>query len=98
MRKLMSDKKGQGLSLSTVIIAIIVLVVLVVLVMIFTGYFGKIFTPSVSSCPTQGGTCLTSAECDAKGAFPGETGKSIDTKDCTTASPAKVCCLKGQSS
>ncbi|MBI3037159.1 hypothetical protein HYY73_05435 [Candidatus Woesearchaeota archaeon] len=91
----MTTKKGQGLSLNTIIIAIIVLIVLVVLVMIFTGYFGKVFTPSVASCPTQGGECLTVAECDDKGAFPGEKGKSINTKDCTTAS--KVCCLKGQS-
>ena len=31
------DKRGQGLSLNTIIVAIIVLIVLVVLVMIFTG-------------------------------------------------------------
>jgi len=33
--------KGQGLSITTIIIALIVLVVLVVLVMIFTGYFNR---------------------------------------------------------
>jgi len=37
----MSSKKGQGLSLSTIVIAALVLVVLVILVMLTTGYFGK---------------------------------------------------------
>ena len=50
-------KKGQGLSINTIIIAIIVLVVLVVLVMIFTGYFGQ-WTKSVASCQSEGGTCM----------------------------------------
>lgn len=54
---LLSSKKAQGMSLNTVIIAIIVLVVLVVLVMIFTGYFGKVFAPTVGSCAAGGGTC-----------------------------------------
>jgi len=34
------DKKGQGLSLTTIIVAAIALIVLVVLVMIFTGRIG----------------------------------------------------------
>lgn len=54
---MLPTKKAQGMSLNTVIIAIIVLVVLVVLVMIFTGYFGKIFTPTVGDCGSQGGKC-----------------------------------------
>ena len=85
-----STKKAQGMSLNTVIIAIIVLVVLVVLVMIFTGYFGKIFTPGVSSCATQGGNCDTVAKCVDSFGNPGHT---IYAKDC--ASP-NVCCVKGQ--
>ncbi len=36
----MLNKRGQGISISTIIIAIISLVVLVVLILIFTGYFG----------------------------------------------------------
>lgn len=35
-----ADRKGQGLSLTTIIVAVIALVVLVVLVMIFTGRIG----------------------------------------------------------
>ena len=37
----MLNKRGQGISISTIIIAIISLVVLVVLILIFTGYFGN---------------------------------------------------------
>ncbi len=89
---MLSTKKAQGMSLNTVIIAIIVLVVLVVLVMIFTGYFGKIFTPSVSSCGTQGGECVANAD-TCKTSF-GEAGKTVYAKDCTGTTP--TCCLKGQ--
>ena len=94
MSKQSLSKKAQGMSLNTVIIAIIVLVVLVVLVMIFTGYFGKIFTPSVSSCGTQGGTCvLTEAACATS--F-GEAGKTVYAKDCSDKVPKEFCCLKAQ--
>ncbi|MBI2145705.1 hypothetical protein HYU18_05315, partial [Candidatus Woesearchaeota archaeon] len=40
------SSKGQGLSLSTIVIAVIVLIVLVILVMITTGYFGNVFGPT----------------------------------------------------
>lgn len=63
-KSLLSSRKAQGLSLNTVIIAIIVLIVLVVLVMIFTGYFGRVFTPTVSNCATQGGKC--NAQCNTE--------------------------------
>lgn len=82
----MVTKKGQGLSLNTIIIAIIVLIVLVVLVMIFTGYFGKIFTPSVKSCATQGGACVD--KCNE-----GSYGARIAGGDCSTA-PGTTCCSK----
>ena len=58
------DKKGQGLSLNTIIIAIVVLVVLVVLIMVFTGYFAKLFTPGVTSCSNAGGRCIAGNEGD----------------------------------
>ena len=81
----MTTKKGQGLSLNTIIIAIIVLIVLVVLVMIFTGYFGKIFTPAVKSCATQGGACV--AKCNE-----GSYGSPLSgTSDCPTGT---ACCSK----
>ncbi len=47
------DKKAQGLSLNTIIIAIIVLVVLVVIVVVFTGGVGRIF-PQFFDCSEKG--------------------------------------------
>ena len=89
----MLTKKGQGLSLNTIIIAIIVLIVLVVLVMIFTGYFGKIFTPTVQNCATQGGTCLATADCR-----PAENDrvivKAADAVKAGCAATGEVCCRK----
>lgn len=81
---MLATKKAQGLSLNTIIIAIIVLVVLVVLVMIFTGYFGKLFTPTLRSCSTQGGQCAV--ECT------GSLGKEISGTDCSTAGEGLKCC------
>ena len=75
VKTLSGSKKGQGLSLNTIIIAIIVLIVLVVLVMIFTGYFGRIFTPSVKSCTAQGGQCAS--QCNS-----GQLGNEISGADC----------------
>ena len=75
VKTLSGSKKGQGLSLNTIIIAIIVLIVLVVLVMIFTGYFGKIFTPSVKSCTVAGGQCA--AQCEV-----GQLGREKTGVDC----------------
>lgn len=54
------DKKAQGLSLNTIIIAIIVLVVLVVIIMVFTGGIGG-FTKGITTCDDKGNhKCLTS--------------------------------------
>ena len=55
------DKKAQGLSLNTIIIAIIVLIVLVVIIMVFTGYFGNKFTPGITACENAGGKCQFAA-------------------------------------
>ncbi|MBW2974308.1 hypothetical protein KY366_01190 [Candidatus Woesearchaeota archaeon] len=51
-------KKGQGLSLNTIIIAAIVLIVLVVLWAIFTGRMG-VFSKGLSDV-TKGGSCSES--------------------------------------
>ena len=97
-----STKKAQGMSLNTVIIAIIVLVVLVVLVMIFTGYFGKVFTPTVASCNTAGGECKEGATASAA-CGNDATGKPIGTvagAKCTVAAEAAAqqCCQRHDSS
>lgn len=43
----MMDKKGQGLSLTTIIIAAIALIVLVIIIAIFTGQLGGKFVPGL---------------------------------------------------
>lgn len=95
---MLSAKKAQGMSLNTVIIAIIVLVVLVVLVMIFTGYFGKVFTPTVASCTTAGGECKPGASATAA-CGKDDTGKQIGTVPGVKCVPATdFCCQRIQAS
>ena len=55
------NKKGQGLSLETIIVAIIVLFVLVVLLLIFTGRL-NIFAGQTGECSNNGGECLSACE------------------------------------
>ena len=84
------DKKGQGLSLNTIIIAIIVLVVLVVLIMVFTGVLGN-FTGEVSSCVSNGGECATA--CEGEDFFGTERKPLGDYDDsCKKADPTKSKC------
>ncbi|MFW6013865.1 MAG: hypothetical protein ACOCQG_01710 [Candidatus Nanoarchaeia archaeon] len=52
------QKKSQGLSLNTVVIAALVVLVLVILAAILMGRFG-IFTDNLESCP---GTCANDIE------------------------------------
>ena len=80
----MKNKRGQGLSLNTIIIAAIALIVLVVLVMIFTGRM-SVFTGQVSTCANQGGRCMTTTECEQSPA-----GNEIKASDCAL----EICCIK----
>jgi len=103
---MLGSKKGQGMSLNTIIIAIIVLVVLVVLVLIFTGYFSKIFTPTVQTCSSKGGECITpSNTCSTDNGDkilggPYKTGKTAKAAGCAdstvsdTATVDEICCKK----
>ena len=84
----MHSKKGQGLSLTTIIVAAIALIVLVVLVMIFTGRIG-IFSGGVDTAGNaelvtmqiQYGDCRpdASAESTFKTAFGG--AESVEVED-----------------
>lgn len=49
-------KKGQGLSITTIVVAAIALLVLVVLVAVFTGRIGG-FSKAVADCSQKGGFC-----------------------------------------
>lgn len=63
------NKKAQGLSLNTIIIAIIVLIVLVVIILVFTGAIGTIINPGIADCKTKPNQDCFSSTCslgDAK--------------------------------
>jgi hypothetical protein len=77
-------KKGQGLSLNTIIIAILALLVLVVLVLIFTGQI-TITIGDMNKCSSRGGTCMASCVDESGKALISMTG---------TCSGEQVCCAK----
>lgn len=52
----MSSKKGQGISMETIVIAVIVVAVLVVLLLVFTGRI-NIFGVNLKSCAGSAGFC-----------------------------------------
>lgn len=57
--------KGQGLSITTIVVAAIALIVLVVLVAVFTGNIGKT-SEGLADCRAAGGECLTQADLNTK--------------------------------
>jgi len=84
------NKKSQGLSVNTIIIAAIALIVLVVLIAIFTGRFGS-FSENIQDCPSQGGDCtLSEAGCQTAVAN-GERMGLLRGTNCPTNT---VCCIK----
>lgn len=83
----MKNKKSQGLSLQTIIIAVIVIVVLVVIIFIFTGQLGK-FRTDIGGCHTRGGECSENTECpDNHVKLSINCGKIGNTDD------YKACCV-----
>ena len=82
-----TSKRGQGLSLNTIIIGLIVLVVLVVLIAIFTGFSERV-VKDVTSCESKGGKCVSGTDCGSD--VFGRTISELDA-DCEGAS---VCCPK----
>ena len=88
------DKKGQGLSLNTIVIAVIVLTVLVIIVMIFTGGI-SIFPKQYNDCVIAGYQCTDKNPSDSKLGCPGNTNP-IGTYTCKDEKGNKinnqVCC------
>tara|TARA_B100001964_G_C13949809_1_gene472786 strand:+ start:169 stop:417 length:249 start_codon:yes stop_codon:yes gene_type:complete len=82
----MKNKKGQGLSLNTIIIAAIALLVLVVLVMIFTGRM-SVFTGGVSGCVNQGGNCETGSSSSCPTNSIEITAKCNNNNKCCVSRP-----------
>ena len=61
-------KRGQGLSINTIIIAAIALLVLVVLAVIFMGKIGKT-TRVTDSCDANGGKCVFNVNTNCAGEY-----------------------------
>lgn len=79
------NKKSQGLSVRTIIIAILVLIVLVVLITILVGQTGK-GRQGLNDCENKGGTCEFKGikECADNGGIP------LDFLDCDDKE--QTCC------
>ncbi|MBD3204006.1 hypothetical protein GF327_06910 [Candidatus Woesearchaeota archaeon] len=52
------EKKGQGLSLNTIIVAALALLVLIIIAMIFTGRI-KLWRENTDACVNKGGRCVS---------------------------------------
>ncbi len=88
------DRKAQGLSLNTIIIAIIVMIVLVVIIMVFTGYFGSKFTPGVTNCENNGGACVFASEEEGCG-YDSFGSRLAELKGRSCPNKEMICCAKG---
>jgi hypothetical protein len=91
------NKRGQGLSITTIIVAAIALIVLVVLVAIFTGRLGGFNRglTDVSTCESLGGArCTTSDNCasDARVLGASDCGKDLSQDGGTDKSSDPICC------
>jgi len=83
LRNLRFQRKAQGLSVNTIIIAAIALIVLVVLIAVFTGRIG-IFGDQLSR--------NTQLKCDDNSIMWAEDCSSIALGDFTNVPSGKVCC------
>ncbi|MCP3682497.1 MAG: hypothetical protein GY861_07380 [bacterium] len=83
------EKKAQGLSLNTIIVAIIVLVVLVFLVLIFTGQI-TLFSGEIGKCSTKEGTCYEIAEGGCPPDTKSTSGRCADDRE---EDENYVCCI-----
>ncbi len=88
--------KGQGLSITTIVVAAIALLILVVLVAVFTGQFGG-FAVGVKDCRSKGGDCYDS--CDVVDAVStGQIVRYPARTDCgqidnSAGDGKQVCCI-----
>jgi len=89
---MLKNKKAQGISLETIIVAAIVLIVLVVLVMVFTGQMGwfnkGLYNATQGrSCENSGGHWCESDNCPIQNRVIGKFSNEDDYPD-------QVCCNK----
>jgi len=85
-------KKGQGISMTVIIVAALALLVLVVLSIIFLGKMGDTANV-VSSCTDKGGYCVD--ECSAAGIEEagGPVGAMTRQTGDTCEDDEEVCCI-----
>ncbi len=96
----MTNKKAQGLEMSTIILAVLGVVILLILFALITGkiqWFGK----GLTTCPGQ---CLTAIDCDAASGYSLGSNfldpeSTIEGETCAYSDPKtknvprnKVCC------
>jgi len=86
-------RKGQGISLTVIIVAAIALIVLVVLVAIFSGRMGG-WIRGVQSCPNKDGVCVTVASGNTPGAQCKlqTDGRAVSLPN-TDCGEGKTCCI-----
>lgn len=80
------DKKGQGISMNTIVIAAIALLVLVVLTVIFMGKI-TIFSANSADCIQNSGVCKPIANGCGEGYITYSANKCADTE-------VDICCKK----
>ncbi|MEK6968706.1 MAG: hypothetical protein AABX51_08860 [Nanoarchaeota archaeon] len=78
MQKLSSNKKGQGISMETIVIAVIVVAVLVVLLLVFAGRI-NIFGKDLKNCAGSAGFCSsTCSNLEGRGSITRNYAKIFD--------------------
>ena len=89
----MKNKKSQGLTLNTIIVAALVLIVLVILVLIFTGRMG-ITREQIDLCANNGGICQDECEGTYSRQMPYECDLDGDGTPNEGAGIDGICCVK----
>ena len=88
----MMRTKGQGISLTVIVVAAVALLVLVVLSIIFIGRIGP-FSKETASCETQQGQCVFGDGPSACLTENGGNGGTYVSGSSYTCDEGQVCCL-----
>lgn len=90
-------RKGQGLSITTIVVAAIALLILVVVVAVFTGQFGG-FAAGIQECSSKGGICVADSTCSGSSPntvkLPGRSDCSQNIfQDDSGEDTSEICCI-----
>ena len=88
--KLLKNKRGAELTMSTIIIAVLVIIVLIVLVLIFSKSARNFFL-GTSGCTSKGGDCLP------KPCPVGSTNHFAGNPECEALGEDMICCVEESS-